>query len=91
VGFSTQLGAALAASGGIAVAGAPQADFFEGKARIYARERGGEWRAGTSVSDTSSVGLPAITGGEARCQGGKAGGFDCRDADLVSFLPKSAC
>jgi choice-of-anchor B domain-containing protein len=90
VGLSTQLGAALAASGGIAVAGAPMADFFEGSARIYQRDRGGEWRLAGSLVDTASTGLPAVTGGEARCQGGKAGSFECRDADLVSFLPKSA-
>ena len=90
VGVSTQLGAALAASSGVAVAGAPMADFFEGTALIYQRERGGEWRPTTSAVDTSASGLPAVTGAEATCQTGKAGGFECRDADLVSFLPKSA-
>ncbi|HJR17551.1 MAG TPA: choice-of-anchor B family protein [Gemmatimonadales bacterium] len=90
VGFSTQLGAALAASGGVAAAGAPLADFFEGAARIYQRDRSGEWRAAISLADTSSAGLPAVTGGEAECQGGKAGAFECRDANLVAFLPKSA-
>jgi choice-of-anchor B domain-containing protein len=90
VGFATQLGAALAASGGIAAAGAPLADFFEGSARIYQRDRTGEWRAATSLVDTSSAGLPAVTGGEAQCQAGKAGAFECRDANLVAFLPKSA-
>jgi choice-of-anchor B domain-containing protein len=90
VGFATQLGVALAASGGIAVAGAPLADFFEGTALIYQRDRGSEWRAGATAADTSSGGLPKVTGGEAKCQAGKAKGFDCRDADLVAFLPKSA-
>ena len=90
VGFSTQLGAALAASSGVAVAGAPMAEFFEGTALIYHRERGGEWRMATSAVDTSTGGLPAVTGAEATCQSGKAPGFECRDADLVSFLPKSA-
>jgi choice-of-anchor B domain-containing protein len=42
------------------------------------------------VADSASAGLPAITGAEAKCETGKAGGFDCRDAHLVSFLPKSA-
>jgi len=90
VGFSTQLGAALSASGGIAVAGAPLADFFEGATRIYQRDPGGEWRAAASLADTGAAGLPAVTGGEAKCQAGKAGAFDCRDAHLVAFLPKSA-
>jgi choice-of-anchor B domain-containing protein len=90
VGFSTQLGAALAASGGTAVAGAPLAEFFEGMALIYQRNRGGEWGQAAMVADSASAGLPAITGAEAKCETGKAGGFDCRDAHLVSFLPKSA-
>ena len=33
---------------------------------------------------------PAVAGGEVKCEGGKARAFDCRDADLVAFLPKSA-
>jgi choice-of-anchor B domain-containing protein len=90
VGPSTQFGAALAASGGIALAGAPQADFFEGAVLVYRRERGGEWRPSGTVVDTISLGLPAVTGKEARCEAGKAGSFECRDADLVSFLPVSA-
>ena len=90
VGFSTQLGAALAVSGGVAVAGAPTAEFFEGMALIYQRDRTGEWRPAGTAADTASAGLPAVTGGEARCESGKAGAFDCRDSHLVSFLPKSA-
>jgi len=90
VGISTQLGAALAASGGTAIAGAPLAEFFEGMALIYQRDRSGEWRVAGTAVDSASPGLPAVTGREAKCETGKAGGFDCRDAHLVSFLPKSA-
>lgn len=32
----------------------------------------------------------AVTGGEAKCTGGKAKGFDCQNVDLVSFLPAAA-
>ncbi len=90
VGPSTQLGAALAASGGTAIAGAPTAEFFEGMALIYQRDRTGEWRPVGTAVDSASTGLPAVTGGEAKCETGKAAAFDCRDAHLVSFLPKSA-
>jgi choice-of-anchor B domain-containing protein len=90
-GFSTRLGATLAASGGLAVAGAPLADFFEGTGLLYQRDgAGGSWREIAAVTDTVSSVLPAVAGGEVKCQGGKARGFDCRDADLVAFLPKSA-
>jgi choice-of-anchor B domain-containing protein len=90
-GFSTRLGAALAAGAGVAVAGAPLADFFEGTGRLYRRNgAGGSWQEIAALTDTISSVLPAVAGGEVKCQGGKARGFDCRDADLVAFLPKSA-
>jgi choice-of-anchor B domain-containing protein len=91
VGIATQLGASLAASGGVAAAGAPLADFFEGSVFIYQRDVGqGGWRAAGTAVDTTSTGLVAVKGGEARCDAGKARGFECRDADLVSYLPNSA-
>jgi choice-of-anchor B domain-containing protein len=90
-GYSTRLGAAVAARSGVAVAGAPLADFFEGTGLVYQREGStGSWRQMAAVTDTVSSVLPAIAGGEVRCQGGRARAFDCRDADLVAFLPKSA-
>jgi choice-of-anchor B domain-containing protein len=89
-GFFTRMGAAVAAGSGTAVAGAPLADFFEGTGLLYQREGdGGSWRETAAVADTISSVLPAVSGGEVKCQGGKARGFDCRDADLVAFLPKS--
>lgn len=91
VGLSTQLGASLVASGGIAAAGAPVADFFEGAVLIYERAGAtGQWRPAGTAIDSITGGLAASTGGEVRCETGKARGFDCRDADLVSFLPVSA-
>jgi choice-of-anchor B domain-containing protein len=90
-GYSTRLGAALAAAGGVAVGGAPLADFFEGMGLLYRRDgAAGEWRQAASLTDTLSAMLPTVAGGEVKCQSGKARGFDCRDADLVAFLPKSA-
>jgi choice-of-anchor B domain-containing protein len=88
-GFAARLGAALAVKQGLAVAGAPLAYFFEGAALVY-RRTAGEWRREFSLSDSASGGPPAVTGGEVKCQAGKARGFECRDAALVSFLPKSA-
>jgi choice-of-anchor B domain-containing protein len=90
VGPSTFFGAALAVSKGVAVSGAPQADFFEGSASIYQKDRAGKWQPTGTVADTTNAGMAAVTGGEARCEGGKAKSFECRDADLVSFLPVSA-
>jgi choice-of-anchor B domain-containing protein len=89
VGPSTQFGATLAISKGVAAVGAPQADYFEGSVRVY-RKDGNEWRPAGTVVDSTVTGLAAVTGGEAQCQAGKARAFECKDADLVSFLPVSA-
>jgi choice-of-anchor B domain-containing protein len=90
-GFSNRLGASLAAANGLAVAGAPLAYFFEGTGLLYRRAgTGGAWRQDAAVTDTISSVLPAVAGGEVKCEGGKAKAFDCKDADLVAFLPKSA-
>jgi choice-of-anchor B domain-containing protein len=90
VGPSTQFGAALATGKGLLAAGAPQADYFEGSVQLYRKEAGGRWRSSGVAVDTTTTGLAAVTGREARCEGGKARAFECRDADLVSFLPVSA-
>ncbi len=42
------------------------------------------------MNDTVSTVLPTVAGGEVKCQAGKAKAFDCKDADLVAFLPKSS-
>jgi choice-of-anchor B domain-containing protein len=89
-GYATRLGAAIAAGNGVAVAGAPLAYFFEGTGLLYRRDGAdGAWRETATVSDTVSTVLPRVAGGEVKCQGGKAKAFDCKDADLVAFLPKS--
>jgi choice-of-anchor B domain-containing protein len=90
-GYSTRLGAAIAAGSGLAVAGAPLAYFFEGTGLVYQREGAtGRWRETATVSDTISTSLPAVSGGEVKCESGRAKGFDCKDADLVAFIPKHA-
>ena len=90
-GFANRLGASIAAANGLAVAGAPLAYFFEGTGLLYRRAgSGGAWQQSAAVSDTISSVLPTVAGGEVKCEGGKAKAFDCKDADLVAFLPKSA-
>jgi choice-of-anchor B domain-containing protein len=89
-GFATRLGSAIAAGNGLAVAGAPLAYFFEGTGLLYQRDgAGGTWRETAAVSDTVSTVLPAVAGGEVKCASGKAKSFECKDADLVAFLPNS--
>ncbi|MGH7718648.1 MAG: choice-of-anchor B family protein, partial [Gemmatimonadaceae bacterium] len=90
VGLGMQFGAAIAARNGVASVGAPSADFFEGKGFIYARESGGQWRPVTAIVERTPSALAAVRGGEVKCDSGMARMFDCRDVDLVSFLPVSA-
>ncbi len=89
-GLMSAFGAALAAAGDLAVAGAPAADFFEGRVYLYARDpASGEWsRAGDVVEE--AAGLDAVTGGEVECADGSAGDFPCDRVDLVAFLPVEA-
>lgn len=90
-GFGTHLGYVVAADKGVAAAGAPLASFFEGLTNLYERDRpGGEWRAGPTLIDTTGSAMAAVTGGPVTCRGGKARAFECRDADLVSYLPAKA-
>lgn len=91
LGFGTQMGYVVAAGGGVAAAGAPLASFFEGFTNVYERDAAsGEWRPSATLTDTAGSALPAVTDGEVTCQGGKARTFECRDADLVSYLPAKA-
>ena len=90
-GLGTALGSALAARGGLAVVGAPSADFFEGRGFIYGREGpNGQWKQVASVVDDTPPALAAVTGREVRCETGSASAFSCRDVDLVAFLPVAA-
>jgi choice-of-anchor B domain-containing protein len=91
IGIGTQLGAALAAGNGIAVAGAPMAQFFEGSAFLYSRPAASApWTEDGMVADTLTTGLPAITGAEIKCDTGRVRLFECKNADLVAFMPNSA-
>ncbi|HUF26122.1 MAG TPA: choice-of-anchor B family protein [Gemmatimonadaceae bacterium] len=90
-GLGPQFGSAVAARGDVAATGAPGGDFFEGVAYVYGRDgASAEWRQVAAIADSTPSPLAAVTGGEMRCAESKAGAFDCRDVDLVSFLPNSA-
>lgn len=50
------------------------------------------WASAISYQDTAggTPSLPQVTGGEIKCENGKAKVFDCRNVDLLSFLPTAA-
>ncbi len=84
----TQFGRTLAVAGGVAVVGGPGADFGEGTAWIYRRGAGGEWTLVNPLMD-APVSLPAVTGGEVRCDSTSnlAAGFGCSEVDLLAYVP----
>lgn len=95
LGLGTQLGTSVAIRNGIAIAGAPGADFFEGKAILYTRAgANGSYSETATLIDHTPAPLAVVKGtAEVKCGSGsesKAGEFPCQQVDLVSFMPVSA-
>ncbi len=89
-GLMAWFGGSIAAAGDVAVIGSPMNDFFEGTAVVFTRDRTtGEWKEQGTVADRPAA-LPAITGRERRCEGGKSEIFSCEQVDLQAFLPNAA-
>jgi choice-of-anchor B domain-containing protein len=89
-GLLAHFGGSIAAAGDVAVIGSPMNDFFEGTSVAYMRDRAtGEWKERSTITD-KPVSLPALTGGERKCDGGKSGIFSCEQVDLQAFLPNAA-
>jgi choice-of-anchor B domain-containing protein len=92
MGLGTQLGTTVALRNGIAIGGAPSADFFEGKAILYTRSgANGPYTETATLIDHTPAQLAEVRGGsEVKCGSGTAGEFPCQQVDLVSFMPVSA-
>jgi choice-of-anchor B domain-containing protein len=87
VGLAGMFGSTGAASGDVAVFGAPLTEFFEGRAWTYGREAGA-WKEMAQLADEEG-GLPRLTGTERKCDvsGGDVAGFKCQQVDLLAFIP----
>ena len=86
-----RFGASLAAGGDVAVAATPGRDNNTGAFFIYERNgSSGEWTPfGPFVSEVDE--MPAVTGNEMKCgEDGSVGVFDCKDVELLSYMPPSA-
>lgn len=82
-------GTSISIRGNVAAVGATGANRGGGGLLIYERDAFGGWREQPMMT-TPLDELPAITGGERRCDStGKIEVFDCGAADLQSFLPPS--
>jgi len=72
----------------VAVAGVPGEDYGMGKAAIFEKS-GGDWGLVERV-ESEPRGLAAMVGEPTACDDGRVGEFDCRQVDLVAFLPVQA-
>ena len=79
-------GASLAVGRDVAVAGATGVDYGAGAAVVLSRRGPGWSTVATLESEPES--LPAVTGGEVRCEAGVvADTYDCGEVDLLAFMP----
>ena len=84
-----RFGARIVAAGSLAAVTIAGDDYGEGAVALFTRRPNGTWAlAARLLGDVSS--LPAITGAQRECTGGKVQIFDCNQVDLLSFLPVSA-
>ncbi|MDH3296795.1 MAG: choice-of-anchor B family protein [Gemmatimonadota bacterium] len=83
------LGTFLTVSGGTAVVTAGGSDYGLGAVRVFA-SAGGEWAESGELFTEAATPYEPITGGKVDCSEGEAGGFGCKDVDVLSFLPLQA-
>ena len=86
-----RFGGRIVASGALVAIAVDNEDYGEGGVALFTRRPsgGGGWTvAARLVGDVAT--LPAITGAQRECSGGKVQLFDCNQVDLMSFIPVSA-
>ncbi|HEU4699371.1 MAG TPA: choice-of-anchor B family protein [Gemmatimonadales bacterium] len=82
-------GGSLALAGGRGVVGQIADAFGEGSAILLSKGKTGGWTMDQRV-EGEDRGLAAVTGGKVDCTDGRAKIFECRDMDMLSFLPVKA-
>src|SRR5207237_4140731 len=84
-----QFGAKIAAAASLIAISASNEDRGAGGVNLYSRRPSGAWAvAWHLVGDVST--LPALTGANRECTGGKVSIYDCNQSELMSFLPVAA-
>jgi choice-of-anchor B domain-containing protein len=84
--YRSGFGASMAASDNVVVVGATGQDNFEGSAFIYPVE-GAEWGEPQLVYFDSGK-FESVTGSATECEDEDAGGFQCSEVDMMSFLTR---
>ena len=80
------LGATLAVGADGVAVGLPGADYGAGALTVFESQEG-TWTASAPIVPDTESPLQAITGSETPCTDGTAEGFDCKQMDLLSFVP----
>lgn len=81
-----QVGQTLAVHEDVAVVGAAGVDSGSGAVLILTRGAGGNWVEQVTLANEMR-GFPALTGEEVECVDSRAAAFECRDVNVLSFLP----
>lgn len=82
-----QFGATVSAEDGVAAVGLVGADYGAGMAAILEQDSKGMWTQTAMVQSEGSSVLEPITGNKVECTDGSISYFDCKNVNLLSFLP----
>ena len=86
-GTRAAFGSSILVDDNMAVIGATGLDSRSGAAMIYAfNEDDKTWEKESKLINEMKS-YPQITGAEVKCEGNKAGEFECDNVDILSFLP----
>jgi len=85
---SDMFGDEIAAAGAIAAVTAAGADHQAGVVHVYEPDDAGSWRAAASLRSEPDA-LAPLAGAERKCDAGRVGPFDCKDVELLAFVPIS--
>ncbi len=88
VGTGDQFGGAISIAGDVAAIGMAGDDYGEGSVIVLERENDSWKPRGRVFSEVP--GHEIISGGEVKCEEGKAREFGCNNVDIISFLPLKA-
>jgi choice-of-anchor B domain-containing protein len=85
---SDAFGDAIATGAGVAAVTAAGMHHQAGAVYVYRRDASAEWRD-DGVLTSAPDALAPLAGEERRCTDGRVGPFDCRDVELLAFIPSS--
>jgi choice-of-anchor B domain-containing protein len=85
---SDMFGDEIAAAGGVAAVAAAGADHQAGAVHVFEPGDANTWRAAHVLTSEPDA-LAPLSGEERKCEDGRVGPFDCKDVELLAFVPIS--